>query len=142
MRKATGRRRRERGYEPALGQATDPVPEDAAREAAPRDHDARALRRMVERRTHDLLEHEVAERPVAVPALEALLGLDEHGTGGRIDVDGREPLDPREAVPSLATPLRVCEVSDESVRVRRFQAERDQTPPRLGLGHRPGTPCR
>ena len=73
-----------------------------------------------------------------VPALEALLGLDEHGTCGRIDVDGREPLDPREAVSGLATPLRVREVSDESVRVRRFQPERDQTPPRLRLDHRAG----
>ena len=41
-------------------------------------------------------------------------------------------------MPGLATPLRVCEVSDESVRVRRFQPERDQTPPRLRLGHRAG----
>ena len=76
MREPTGRRRRERGHEPALGQPPHPVPEDAGREAAPRDDDARALRRIVERRAHDLVEHEVAERAVPVPALEALLGLE------------------------------------------------------------------
>ena len=96
VRQSARRRRGQRRDEAAVGEPSRPVAEHAGREAAARDDDARALGRIGERGAHDLLEHEVAERSVAVPALEALLRLDQQRPSGRIEVERLEPRDARE----------------------------------------------
>ena len=85
MRQATRRRCGEHGDKTTLGEAPHPVAEDPRRKAAPDDDHACSLRRICEGRAQDLLEHEIAERAVPVPALEALLRFEQQRTSGRID---------------------------------------------------------
>ena len=128
---------------PPYGEPADPVAECAGREAPSGDDDARPLGRIGERRAHDLLEHEVAERAAPVPALEAFPGLDENGAGGRVEVERREPVDSREAVPGLAAPLGVREVGDESDRPLAGSKPRPRSRSRASASvTAPGTPCR
>ncbi len=124
MGEALRRGRREGRDEPALRKPSHPVPEGTGGEATPRDDDARALGRIRKRRAHDRLEHEVAQRAVAVPALETPLRLDEQRPCARVELEAGEPLDADEAVARLASPLSVGEVRDQDLRGFHVEAER------------------
>ncbi len=66
-------RRRERGDESAVGEPAHPVAEHPRRERPASDDHPRARRRIRERRPHDRVERQVAERAVAVPLLVSRL---------------------------------------------------------------------
>ena len=87
----------------------------------------RALGRIGQLRIADRRERQVADRPLAVPALEAGLGDDPSGASGGIEpFEPRQPVDPGEAVPELAAPLCVEEVVCEHAGVPLREAERPQ----------------
>ena len=75
---------------------------------------------------------------MSVPALEAFLGLDEERARRHVELQRREPLDARKAVPRLAAPLRVGEMRDESIHGSRAEPESEKATPRIGLVHRVG----
>ena len=138
MRQATRRRCGENADETTLGESPHPVAEHPCRKASSSDDHASAFRWVGDGRAHDLLEHEVAERTVPVPALEALLRFEQERTSCRIEVERLEPVDPRETVPDLPAPFRVLEMCDECVDRRQLQPKRRQAGPRLAKRHRPG----
>ena len=135
MREPTRRRRGQHRDEPALGKPSPPVSEHARREAAPRDDHACALRWIGKRGAHDLLEHEVAERTVTVPALEALLRLDQERPSC---VDRGRASRARPPARARARSSRGCPHTRSARAVLRRQAVRApalQPPTCVGGGH-------
>jgi len=113
--------------EAALGEAADVIAEHPGREGALADDEARMRGRPRELSAHDVPEHEVADRARAVPALEALLVLDQPRLGRRVvALELLEPWDPRMPVPLLAAPLGCVEVRPELLRVGLRKAELPQ----------------
>src|SRR5207237_8619430 len=101
-----------------------PVAEHAGWEALRGNDDARVRRRIAELHLADRSERQVAERAAAIPVLVALLGREPLRPRVGTQVGQRlQPLDPREAVPVLAAPLRIGEVLDERPRVGLAEAE-------------------
>ena len=77
-------------------------------------------------RAADLSERQVAECAVAVPAFEAVLAEEPLGPGARVELLLREPVDPREPVTRLPSPLGVEEMVRECSGVALGEAERQQ----------------
>ena len=94
------------------------------------DDDPRVSRRGRDLRRADCTQREVAERAAAVPALEALLGLEPLGASVDVDLTAGEPLDPRQPVAALAATLGVQEVIGQELRLALGEAELAQ----LGQG--------
>jgi hypothetical protein len=96
-------------------------------EAALGDDHARVLRRIRELRVDDRRKRQVAERPLAAPALVARLGDEPPRLRGRVEAWQRgEPLDAREPMTRLSAPLGVEEVVGEDVGVADAEAEPPQ----------------
>src|SRR5438477_10609566 len=91
------------------------------------DHEARVRGRALELRADDAPEHEVADRTAAVPALEAVLLLEQLRLRGRfVALEPLEPGDARVAVSLLAPALGPVEVRPELLRIGLPEAERAQ----------------
>ncbi len=103
--------------------------------AALGDDDPGMRRRTRERRPDDLVQHEVAERAAAVPALEALFRDQPVGPRAGVDLEPLEPVDAREAVSHLPPSLGVGEVLDEHVDGSVGKPERLEPSPSLLLRH-------
>src|SRR3954454_2839879 len=111
MREPPRRRRSEHADEPAGGEAADVVPEHPGGEGPLADDEASVRRRRGELRAHDPAEHEITDRAAAVPALEAVLLLEQRRLGsGVVALEPLEPRDPRVAVPLLPALLGRVEV--------------------------------
>ena len=87
-RRRGGRQHRD---EPVLRELPHPVAEVARREGARGDDQAGAGRRVVELRLHDPGEDEIAERPVSVPTLVAV--LDDRALRRRSGIDANAVAD-------------------------------------------------
>ena len=84
-------------------------------------------RRPLELGADHLAEHEVPDGPASVPALEALLALDQPRPGGRvIAFELLEPGNPGVTVPLLAAAFCAVEVRPQLLRVGVAKAERPQ----------------
>ena len=101
--------------EAGSGETAHPVPEDTRREAALRDDHARVRRRAREHRAHDLVEHEVAERAVPVPALEPVLGEEPARASCGVDLLRLEPGHAGQPMPVLSAPVGVREVREQDL---------------------------
>src|SRR3954471_3206027 len=74
--------------------------------------------------THDPSEHEVADGAAAMPALEAVLLLEQRRLGGRVvTLEPLEPGNPGVAVALLPAPLGAVEVRPELLRILLPEAE-------------------
>ncbi len=124
----TGRRGRgQDADEPAVGEPADVVAEHPGGERPLADDEARVRGRPLELRAHDPPEDEVADRAAAVPALEALVLLEQRRLGSRVvALELLEPRDPRVAVSLLAALLGSVEVRPQLLRVGLSEAERAQ----------------
>src|SRR4051794_12027354 len=88
--------------EPAAGEPADVVPEHPGGERSLADDQANVCRRRGELRAYPPPEHEIADRPAAVPALEAVFLLEQRRLGRRVvALEALEPRDPRVAVSLL-----------------------------------------
>ena len=115
MRKPTGRGRRQHRDQPALGEPPNPVAEHTTRETALGDHEPRARGRTRQRRPHDLLQDEIAERASSVPALEPFLGHDSGRPCVRVE---------RRTTPASSTREKPCPCSSPPLRIREVRDER------------------
>jgi hypothetical protein len=115
-------------------------------EAVRRDHDSR-VGRLCELRVDDPRKGQIAERPVAVPALEPGLGDDPPWLGVRVQIgQGRQPSDSGDAVAGPPAAIGVFEVLRERPRVGLGEAETTNLVERAqaetsGSGLTMPTPC-
>src|SRR5207253_10148693 len=105
--------------------ATRPVAEHPGREAVVCHDEPRSFGRIVQLSVADRGERQVAQRAAPLPALVTSLGDDALGLGAGVETLQRlEPLDPCEAVPTVAAPLGIEEVVGERSRILVGEAER------------------
>src|SRR5581483_4107051 len=127
----------EHADEPGIGEAPHVVREHAGRERPLADDDARMLGRPRQLLVDDTREHEVADRAVSVPALEAGLVHRQRRTRARVvALERLEPRDARVPVPRFAAPLGVVEVRPEREHGRLVEPERGESPQGLVAFHR------
>jgi len=102
--------------------------EHPGRERPLADDDPRVRRRTVDLAGHDVTEHEVAERAVAVPALKARVILDEPRFRDGVEaVERLEPRDARVPVTELAALLGIVEMLPERLGAAQREAQRLET---------------
>src|SRR6185503_6882713 len=119
--------RRQHADETAVGKPPHMMAEHPGRERPLAHHEARVRGRVLELRAHDPPEHEVADRTTAVPALEAVLLLEQRRLGARlVPLEPLEPRDPRVTVSLLAALLGAVEVRPQLLRIGLAEAERAQ----------------
>ena len=121
-----------------LGEAPHPVAEDTRRKRTGGHDEARSGGRRLQLRARDSVQHEVADGAPRLPPLEAVPGGDPFGPGGRVEIlQGREPVEARDAVAGLAAAIGVEEVVGEGRRVPLGEAQLSEPLLRLHAGGQP-----
>jgi hypothetical protein len=138
MGQTTWRRRGDDRDEARLGEAARPGAEHARRKAGLRDDEARSLRWVGEDAVADGRERDIAERPLAVPALEPVGPLDPIRPGDRVArglQQADEPGDAGEPVTRAAGSVCGGEMADDDLGVPLREAARLERAERLVPRH-------